>query len=304
MPRDRMTMVAVVRAGLRRSPWQTAVGLVAAFVVSGALVTALTLLSGMDRLLGAGLSRLGADIIITPRSQGPVVAQLLGSGATARLGASIPVEGWMHKLKAGRVVGIQSVQGWNLADGGAGRPAGAVASVLLIRLERWAAPMIAREEIAAAIPEADIIVAEQVTRRVALDLQPLVRYLSIAAGVALLAGLLMTGLLTGIRVSERRAELGMLRAMGAPRLWLIGATLIESGAMAFGGGVLGLGTAGAALRLMEQPRSLLAPLSGLEVSLLAFGALAATVCAALVATLGPALRAAAMDPLDAARQGR
>lgn len=297
-------MGAIVRAGLRRSPWQMAAGLVASAVLSGALIAALTLLVGMDRLLGEGLSRLGADIIIAPRSQGPVVEQLLRTGATARLGASVSVEGSMHRLKAGRVVGIKSVQGWNLTDGGTGKPAAANASVLLIRLEPWAAPMIAREEIATAIPEADVIVAEQVTRSVARDLQPLVRYLSVAAGVAMLAGLLMTGLLTAIRVAERRAELGMLRAMGATRLWLVGATLVETGAMAFGGALVGLGAVGAALGLMEQPRSLLAPLTGLEVGLFTSGAVAATVCVTLIAALGPALRAATMDPLEAARQGR
>lgn len=304
MPRDRMTMGTIVRAGLRRSPWQTAAGLVASAVLSGALIAALTLMVGMDRLLGEGLSRLGADIIIAPRSQGPVVEQLLRTGATARLGASISVEGWMHRLKAGRVVGIKSVQGWNLASGGAGKPAAVTASVLLIHLERWAPPMVAREEITAAIPEADVVVAEQVTRSVARNLQPLVRYLSVAAGVALLAGLLMTGLLTAIRVTERRAELGMLRAMGAARLWLVGATLVETGAMAFGGALLGLGAVGAALGLMEQPRSLLARLTGLELGLFASGTVAATVCVTLIAALGSALRAATMDPLEAARQGR
>jgi len=304
VPHDRLSMRSVVRAGLRQSPWQTAAGLLAATVVSGALLAALTLLAGMDRLLGAGLTRLGADVIVTPRGQGFAVEQLLRTGQTARLGATISVDAWSHKLKVGRVVGIKSLQGWSLADGGMGKPTDVYASILLVRLERWAAPLIAREEIAAALPEADVVMAEQGTRQVARGLVPLVRYLTIAAGVALLAGLLLTGLLTSIRVAQRRGELGMLRAIGATRLWITALTLAETGIVALSGATLGLVAVTLLGVVMEQPRSLLAPLTGLEVGVYTCGAAGLTLGVALLAALGPALRAAAMDPLDAARQGQ
>lgn len=77
--------------------------------------------------------------------------------------------GWSERIRAARIFGVTDVEGWSFAGGGAGQQAGQQASAVLIRLDGWAAPILAREE---------VIMAEQPTRAVARSLQPLLRLLA------------------------------------------------------------------------------------------------------------------------------
>lgn len=293
-------------AGLRRSWWQSGAAVLVALVAAGALFGVAVLVTGMDRVVQGSLEQLGAHLVLAPSGQRTVAEQLLRTGEAGPLEPSISVNAWRQRLKEGKVIGIVETSGWSLAAGGKGEPAsGDQASLLLIRLENWASPIMAVQEIAAAIPEAEIIEAEQAIRHLSRYTAPMVRYVSIAAVVALLAALLMTGLLTTIRVAERRSELGMIRAVGASRAFLIGLTLAESGVLAVGGAVAGVLLALlAGLGLTGSAARFAASLSAGEILLRAVAAALGTAAMGLLAALGPAVRAAAMDPLEAIRRGR
>lgn len=295
----------MVWAGIRRSPWQTAAGITAGLVAAGALVAALSLLSGMQDLLDRGMETLGGDLIIALPGNRPAVEQWMQTGSTdLPVEAKIEVANWRRKLKVGNVIGLVSSQGVDLSRGGRGESSTETASILVVRLEFWASPLMALGEIGAAIPEAELFVGEQTTRHVLIDLQPLVRHLSTAAGVALLAAVMITGLLASIRVGQRRAELGMLRAIGATRRFMIGLTLAESLALALAGGMLGVLLALGGMWLLPLAGGLMRGLTPLEVVRLSALAIAATALASALAALGPALQTARLDPLEAIRRNR
>lgn len=107
---------------------------------------------------------------------------------------------------------------------------------------------------------------------------------------------MITGLLNAIRVAERCTELGMLRAIGATRLALLGLILGEVVLLGMGGGVVGVGVAWAGLALAVPD------LTSAELLWPGLGALGLTLAAISIAGLVPALKAAAMDPLEAARR--
>lgn len=307
MGRDvgRVGIGRLVRGGLRRSPLQTLAGLLAAFVAAGSLVAAIALFAGMGRLLDEGLERLGPEVVLTlPAHESAVKAWLESGSAPGPVPAQVPVAQWRQQLQDGKVLGLVGTRGWSLADGGEGRPTDEMASALLVQLEFWVSPMMAQLEIAEAIPGVAIVVAEQPTRHVLRDLQPLVRHLMTAAGVALVAAVLLGGLLAAIRVGERRAELGMLRAVGATRSFLVALTLSESLLLALLGGLAGIFAVSGLAWLMPPARQILRLLSLADLVLLVLGSLLVTLVATGLAALLPALRAGALDPLEAARRHR
>ena len=267
-------------------------------------MAALSLLSGMQALLDAGLESLGGEIVITTQGNHDAVEKWLQSGSTDPIPPEIDVKAWRQKLKEGKVLGVITTEGYDLSAGGRGKLSFPSASILVVKLEFWAAPMMAINEIALAIPEAEIVVAEQTTRHVLRDLQPLVRHLSTASGVALLAGVMITGLLASIRVGERRAELGMLRAVGATRRFMVSLTLAESLALSGVGALLGVLVALGGMALLPMSGGLFRYLTALDLLGLAGIAVLATALTSTLAALGPALQTARLDPLDAVRRHR
>lgn len=298
---DRLTLVSLVRAGFRRSRWQSFAGVLVAMVVTAAVLCASTVLAGMDRALTAGLSRLGADIIIAPPGQQAVVEQLLRDGEASPLVAAINVADAKKRIRDAKVFGILTVTGWSLAEGGAGKADSNKASILLVRLEDFASPVVARFDLENVFPNAQVITAEMVTRNVGTSLKPLVRAITVAAIVALAGAVLMIGLLTSIRVAERRAELGMLRAVGASRAAMVGLTLAETGVATLLGAAVGL-VIGFVI-LLVLPQSVAERVSLADRALYGAVAVGVTFMVAALAALGPAFRAARMDPLEAARRG-
>lgn len=277
----------------------------AGLVAAGALVAALSLLTGMQHLLNQGLERLGGDIVVAMPGNREAVEQWLATGSARHpVEPKIDVAQWRKRLKDGKVIGVLSSTGYNLAKAGAGEAAYPAASILVIRLEFWASPLMAVGEIAAAIPEAEVVVGEQTTRHVLTDLQPLVRHLSTASGVALLAAVMITGLLASIRVGQRRAELGMLRAIGASRRFMVSLTLGESLVLALVGGGLGAVLALGAMWLLPFAGGLMRWLTVVDLLRLGGLAILTTVVASTLSALGPALQTARLDPLDAVRRNR
>ncbi|MEW8978124.1 MAG: FtsX-like permease family protein [Symbiobacterium sp.] len=294
----------VLWAQLRRSPGHAAAGLLAAALAAAALVGALGLLLAMGRTLERGLTTLGADMVLTLPGHEQQVMRWLATGDAAPVPAAIDAAEWQRAIAGAELLGVKAVEAVDLSRGGAGEPAGERASVLVMRLEFWASAPMIRATLAQVLPEAVAVVGEQATRHVLTDLQPLVRHLGRAAAVAALGAALLSGLLAAIRVGERRAELGMLRAMGATRSYLLVLTVGESVAVALPGGLAGGLLATVVLRLLPATAALVRHLgAGPLLGLLAL-ACAATTAAGALAALPPALQAAWLDPLDAVRRHR
>lgn len=118
------------------------------------------------------------------------------------------------------------------------------------------------------------------------------------AGVSLLVG--AVGILTmmWIAVGERKAEIGLLRAIGASRRQVAGVFLAESAALALAGGLLGV-VAGLGLQAILR---LLVPGLPLQVPYFyVFIALATSLATGLLSGVVPAHRAGSLDPIEALR---
>lgn len=305
MPPERAVLSAfgLVLRGIRRSPWRSLAGWLAALVGAGAFLAAAALFMGMERSLETGVAQLGADLVVAPASHRAAVERWLAEGEASPIPAEVPVAQWRHRMESGTLVGVREIAPWDLTAGGSGQPAAEPeASVLLVRLERWGQPMMVLPEIAGALPEAAVVVTEQITRRVAEDLQPLVRLVTTAAVAAWLGALLITGLLTAAQVAERRGELGMMRSVGASRRLLVGIMLGETGLLAAAGSVVGSLVGLVALAL--APLELTALLTPADLGILTLTAVGLTTATALAAAAAPTLRTAWMDPLAAVQHGR
>lgn len=294
----------LIWAGLRRSPWQSAAGLLAGLLAALALVGGLSLFQGMARMLDRGLEHLGADMVLALPEHRRLVEQWLATGATDPIPATIDVGRWEQGIAEAQIYGLVGVEAVDLSAGGAGVPAGARASLLVLRLEFWESAMMARAALLETLPEAESIVGEQATRHVLTDLQPLVRHLGRAAAVAALGAALVAGLLASIRVGQRRAELGMLRAMGATRGYLVALTLGETAVLALAGSVAGGLLSAGALWLIPTTGEALRHLGLMPLLALVGLASAAVTAASVAASLPPALQSAWLDPLEAVRRHR
>ncbi|MBP2017742.1 hypothetical protein J2Z79_001127 [Symbiobacterium terraclitae] len=299
-----MGLGGLIRAGLRRSPWQAAAGLLAGLLAAAALVGGLGLFQAMGRMLERGLEDLGADMVLVLPGHEQLAEQWLANRTTDPIVPAIDVARWRAAIEGAGILGLRALEAVDLSRGGAGEPAGDRASLLLLRLEFWESAMMVRAILAEELPEAAAVVGEQATRHVLTDLQPLVRHLGRAAAVAALGAALVSGLLASVRTGQRRTELGMLRAMGATRGYLVALTLGESAAVALAGGLLGGLLAAGVLHLLPATAGLLRHLGGLHLLALLGLACAGTTLASTLAALPPALLAAWLDPLDAVRRHR
>ena len=102
------------------------------------------------------------------------------------------------------------------------------------------------------------------------------------AALALLAGAVLVANAVGLGLLERRKELGILKAIGWTRLWVLGSVLIENGLLGALAGTTGMAGVAVAIAVVnaQHPAAGLAlrPLQGLALAsiaiLLALGAAA------------------------------
>lgn len=117
-------------------------------------------------------------------------------------------------------------------------------------------------------------------------------------GISLLVG--AVGILTimTIAVTERTAEIGLLRAIGARRVQVLGVFLIEAIVLGFAGGLLG---STLAVALVEFIGAVLPAMPVRTAWGYVAGALVLALAIGLVTGILPALRAARLQPLEALR---
>ncbi len=120
------------------------------------------------------------------------------------------------------------------------------------------------------------------------------------AGFALLVGGTGVANILYVSVRERQGEIGIQRAMGAPRWFILGLFLAEGGYLALIGGVVGIGLTGLAMG-MAQPflveQGLILAWSAEQV----LKAVGLSIGVGLIAALAPAYRAARLQPIEAIR---
>jgi predicted permease len=121
--------------------------------------------------------------------------------------------------------------------------------------------------------------------------------LAIAGAMALLIGLVGIYGVISYTVSQRRREIGIRMALGAPQTQLTRLFVAHGFALALIGVAFGLAGAAALTRLLRSQLFDVNPLDPLTYAAVSI----ALIAAAVIASLVPALRAAAVDPLEAVR---
>jgi putative ABC transport system permease protein len=184
-------------------------------------------------------------------------------------------------------------------------------SRLDLSLERTTDPEAVRRQVEAVVqPAARVWSPEAHAERAAGMLAPLTMGLALCGLGALVVGLFLIYNTLAVSVVERRRDLGILHALGATRgqvaCLLLGEALVLGTAGTLLGLPLGLGLAKLSLASMNRILCdvfLPLPSTGFEVSAATWiGALVAGLATALLATLVPALQAAAEGPIHALRR--
>ena len=98
-----------------------------------------------------------------------------------------------------------------------------------------------------------------------------------------------------VSVTERTKEIGIRKAIGAPRRTILLQFLLESAALSLLGGVIGLGIAFTLSLIIDQVLPTAMPLSVVGIALLV------SVFVGVVSGFLPAFRASRLDPVDALR---
>lgn len=115
-------------------------------------------------------------------------------------------------------------------------------------------------------------------------------------GIAVIIGFLVIFQSMYTAVMERTREIGILKSMGASRLYIVGLVLRESGLLAFVGIILGIGATYALRAALYEKSPTLA--FSVTPGWVAAGA-AIAFAGALLGAFYPALKAARKDPIDA-----
>ena len=162
-------------------------------------------------------------------------------------------------------------------------------------------------EVMLAAPATWSIRSTQLMRLLAAQRAGLLRTLFAMLGIVWALVIVLTGLIFSLMVTERRREIGMLRAVGASRNFIFRLFLSESFSLAVGGAVIGIILAAIIVYVIKSWLMSTLGIEFLMPSLLDLLALmgiilVASLIIALPALLYPAVRASRIDPAEAMRE--
>ena len=177
------------------------------------------------------------------------------------------------------------------------QPADNLSVIAVARLAPNATPRAAQSEFLTTMRslgaerDYDGVHVETFTDAVVGDVRPILLVLSAAVGLLLLIACVNVGNLLLLRAAGRAREISVRRALGATYGDIVRQLVVESGLLAVAGGVLGLATAAALIKVLlanappQLPRADVIAVSGTPL----FAALGVTVAAVLIFGVLPAL---------------
>jgi putative ABC transport system permease protein len=180
-------------------------------------------------------------------------------------------------------------------------------SAVMVKLEPGYNPYAAALEIMDRMRDVTPIVSPDMFQSYRIQLKGLLSGVLVVMVITLLFSELLIGLVFSMAANERRRELGVLRAMGAPRSFVFQSLLAEAGLLALNGGLAGVVLTFLAIVLFRKliiaslgiPFLLLPPPAML---LLVTGGLCWSVLSVTLAALLPAYRISHQDPSTAMRE--
>lgn len=180
-------------------------------------------------------------------------------------------------------------------------------STALVRVATDADPLEVALQIESTVPGVDAVASANLFRTQRDQIVGLLRSVVALLSIAWALSVALIGLVTSMATAERRREIGVLRAMGATRLTVLGALLTESAVLALSGGFAGIALAvfvvylfrNLMIQLMNVPFLFPSPLSLL---VMALAGLVLTLLSVASATLLPTLKIAYEEPGTAVKE--
>lgn len=162
-------------------------------------------------------------------------------------------------------------------------------------------------EIRRALPEVTPVESSNLFRAQRLEINALLQSVTVLLSVGWLLAVALVGLVFSMAVNERRQEIGVLRALGSTRPFVLSSLLAEGVLLSLLGGTIGLALSVSALYLF---RNILIQMMGFPflipgvpvLILLSSGALVLSLAGVMLGALLPAVRISTMDPAVAMRK--
>jgi putative ABC transport system permease protein len=180
-------------------------------------------------------------------------------------------------------------------------------SSVLVRLEPGTDPMVVSEEIMRQVPGVTPVTSPNMFQAYRQQMNGLLASVLMVLGITLVLSGLLIGLVFSMAANERRRELGVLRAMGATRNFVLRSLLLEASLLALEGGLAGISFATLVIFLFRDliMRSFgfpfLLPDLGLFLVEVLIGLALAMACVTLAAMI-PAYRISHLEPALAMRE--
>jgi len=181
-------------------------------------------------------------------------------------------------------------------------------STILVRVTPGTDQNNVAEMIESKIPDVQATTTTRMTFAVNQQFSGLLQIIFVITLGLWIMSLLVIALIFTLSINDRQREIGLLRAMGAPKKFILRLILGEATFLTSVGGVIGLTISGILLLsfqgLLEQ--RLRAPFllpSWLDMTALIGGLLLLTIASGALASFHPAFRISRLEPYEAVRQG-
>ncbi|MBI5300811.1 MAG: ABC transporter permease [Chloroflexi bacterium] len=181
-------------------------------------------------------------------------------------------------------------------------------STVLVRVEPGTDQNNVAELIESKIPDVQAITTSRMTFAVNQQFSGLLQIIFVVTASLWIMALIVIALIFTLSVNERQRELGLLRAMGAHKRFVLRLIIGEAMLLTGLGGVIGLCVSGALLLsyqgLLEQRLHIpfLLP-SWFDATMLISGLLGLAIVSGAIASFQPAFRISRLEPYEAVRQG-